>query len=107
MAEQLAQLALVELAEALEQGDGLRRGGDHDLAAIVRVVGRPSSPSSTRRSASPLADDEPTPSRAASSDMRSSPAASTTYRTLAWAMVTPTSVNSGAWAPISRCISAS
>ena len=36
--------------------------------------------------------------------MRSWPAAITTYRTLAWAIVMPTSVNSGAWPPMSRCI---
>ena len=37
-AEQLAQLALIELAEPLEQGDGLGRRGDHHLAPVVGVV---------------------------------------------------------------------
>ena len=36
--------------------------------------------------------------------MRSRPAAVTTYRTLAWAIVMPTSVNSEAWLTTSRCI---
>ena len=58
--EQLAELALVELTEALEERDRLGRRRDDDLAPIVRVVvAASSSPSSTSRSASPLADDEP------------------------------------------------
>ena len=36
--EQLAELTLVELTEALEQGDRLGRRGDHHLAPVVRVV---------------------------------------------------------------------
>ena len=74
--EQLPQLALV-------RAPGTARAGRRPPASSVTTTWRRSAgsswrrrkPSSTRRSTRPLADDDPTPSRAASSDMRSSPAA--------------------------------
>ena len=105
--QQLAELPLVELAETLEQLERRRRRRDDDLASVPVSAWRRRSPRSTSRSACSLADDVPTPSRAASSVMRSSPAAITTYSTLAWAIVTSTSVNSGAWPSMRRCIKCS
>ena len=57
--EQLAELALVELAEPLEQRLGLGRRGDDDLAAIVGVVVPVEQAELDEAVDEPLADDEP------------------------------------------------
>ena len=77
-AEQPAKLALVELPKTLEEVVRLRVGEMTTWRRSWAPSPRSRSSSSTRRSTSSLADDVPMPSRAASSDIRSRPAAVTT-----------------------------
>jgi hypothetical protein len=66
---------------------------------------RARSPRSTRRSTRPLVVEIDTPRRTASSDIRIPSEAAIRYRTLAWDMVTATSIRSGPCEDAMRCIS--
>ena len=80
--EQLAHPARVELPERLQGRLGLGRGGDDDLAPVGGVLVADQQAVRHSPSTTPVAVDEVTPSRAASSDIRSWPAATTRYRAL-------------------------
>ena len=103
--QQVAQLAQVELAEALEERLRIGRRRDDDLAAIVGVV-VPLEQARARRAGRPARWRTTSRSRAGrrARTCAARPAAITTYRTLACAIVMPTSVNSEAWLATSRCI---